>query len=129
MRRLTVREVIERQYKRPVLQVFYGKDEETWYDRYRHYCPACLRSLTAKREINFCPSCGQRLDWEHFVTDVKTVREGRKYKRIKGSYHKDTSEWSEKIKQEVDEKNEKIRTKSRERAREKAKQKKEQEQE
>ncbi len=87
-RRLTVREVIERQYKRSVIQVYYGKDEATWYDRFRHFCPSCLRSLGTKREINFCPACGQRLDWEHMVSEVRLTGKGKRYSMPRGQFEK-----------------------------------------
>ena len=46
--------------------------EKTFW-HYSHYCPSCI-SLLEKEGINYCPSCGQRLDWSNYWEALKRAK-------------------------------------------------------
>ena len=38
----------------------YDQIEEDWYEKYYYYCPNCDNLVD---KPNYCPHCGQKLDW------------------------------------------------------------------
>lgn len=45
--------------KKPITKVAKGSYDPVYF----HYCPVCKFSSVEKDYANFCPNCGQKLDW------------------------------------------------------------------
>lgn len=55
-----VDEALEKQWPKKIhKQEFQGED----FDYYKVLCPRCQKQLRPYEKANYCPECGQRLDW------------------------------------------------------------------
>ncbi len=45
--------------------------QKVWYDSNRAYCPVCWENV--KSYEDYCPCCGQLIDWEEEKTDAEEI--------------------------------------------------------